>query len=129
MFEIITANSDEKAVLWHCTEGKDRCGLISALLLSIFDVGKDEIYNDYLLTNKASSKNAKKYSFLIFLISGSREKSRKIKRVFSAEREYLDSAFSAINETYSDLNSFLKNELGITDEIKEKMKSKYLIEC
>ncbi len=25
---------DDGAVLWHCTEGKDRCGIVSALVLS-----------------------------------------------------------------------------------------------
>lgn len=126
VFEVITANSGKKAVLWHCTEGKDRCGLISALFLAMLDVSKDDIYDDYLFTNKASSKNAIKYSALVFIISASLKNARKIKRVFRAERAYLDSALSAINSKYSDVGSFLKNEIGITDEIKAQMQEKYL---
>ncbi len=126
VFEVLTDDFGGKAVLWHCTEGKDRCGLVSALFLSVLDVGTEEIYNDYLLTNKASSKNAMTYSFFVFLISGSLKKAREIKQVFRAEREYLDSAFSVIDEVYSGVDSFLKNEIGITDEIKAQMKSKYL---
>ncbi len=125
VFEVITA-ADNKGVLWHCTEGKDRCGLISALFLSILDVDMNEIYNDYLLTNKASSKSAVTYSFLVFLISGSIEKARKIKKVFRADKTYLDSAFSAIIDKYSSVDDFLKNEIGISDEIKAQMKLKYL---
>ena len=32
---IMKRGNEEGAVLWHCSEGKDRCGLISALILKI----------------------------------------------------------------------------------------------
>ncbi|MGN1203121.1 MAG: tyrosine-protein phosphatase [Eubacterium sp.] len=126
VFEVITASSGSKAVLWHCTEGKDRCGLISALFLSLMDVGIDEIYDDYIMTNNAPSKNAKKYYYLVLLITKSKEKANKIKRIFRAEHEYLDAAFNAINDTYGSVDAFIKDRLGITDEVKSNMKSKYL---
>lgn len=125
VFEVIT-NPGGGAILWHCTEGKDRAGLISALFLSMLDVGKDEIYADYLFTNQASRKNAAKYSALVFLISLSPQKARQIKAVFRADSAYLDAAFSAINRAHSGVLDFLKNEIGITDEVKARMKAKYL---
>lgn len=38
VFEVIADTDREKAVLWHCTEGKDRCGITSALFLSLMNV-------------------------------------------------------------------------------------------
>lgn len=38
------------AVLFHCTAGKDRTGLIAALLLSLSGVARDDIINDYAMT-------------------------------------------------------------------------------
>ncbi|MFP4643167.1 MAG: tyrosine-protein phosphatase [Spirochaetales bacterium] len=41
--------SDERdgAVLFHCTAGKDRTGIIAALLLSVLDVDRSTIVDDY----------------------------------------------------------------------------------
>ncbi|MFC0246839.1 tyrosine-protein phosphatase [Falsochrobactrum ovis] len=38
------------AVLFHCTAGKDRTGLIAALLLSLSGVARADIINDYAMT-------------------------------------------------------------------------------
>lgn len=38
------------AVLFNCTAGKDRTGLVAALLLGLAGVGRDEIVEDYALT-------------------------------------------------------------------------------
>ena len=41
-------NKKNGAVLWHCTEGKDRCGLLSATILFLLDVSEDDVMEDYL---------------------------------------------------------------------------------
>ncbi len=48
LMAIATAQSG--AVMFHCTAGKDRTGLISALLLGLVDVGENEIISDYAQT-------------------------------------------------------------------------------
>ncbi len=42
--------SSEGAVLFHCTAGKDRTGLVAALLLDLAGVSREEIVHDYALT-------------------------------------------------------------------------------
>ncbi|MGU3576912.1 tyrosine-protein phosphatase [Brucellaceae bacterium C25G] len=44
------AYSDE-AVLFHCTAGKDRTGLIAAMALAIAGVSEEDIITDYAMTN------------------------------------------------------------------------------
>lgn len=38
--------------VFHCTAGKDRTGLLAAMILSILDVDEEQIMADYLLTNQ-----------------------------------------------------------------------------
>jgi len=45
----IIADTDD-AVVFHCAAGKDRTGLLAALLLSLLGVSDDEIGHDYALT-------------------------------------------------------------------------------
>lgn len=49
VFEAI-AGAGDGAVLFHCTAGKDRTGLITALLLGLVDVSSEHIVDDYAMT-------------------------------------------------------------------------------
>lgn len=58
------------AVMFHCTAGKDRTGLIAALLLALSGVSKDDIINDYAMTAdrlgpllQTIEKTAKSFNF------------------------------------------------------------------
>ncbi|PHR59713.1 MAG: protein tyrosine phosphatase [Robiginitomaculum sp.] len=42
-----------KTVLIHCAAGKDRTGILAALILNLLGVDPDIVMEDYLLTNKA----------------------------------------------------------------------------
>ena len=46
--------------LFHCTSGKDRTGFASALILSILDVDRKTIYEEYLFSNYCTNKNLDK---------------------------------------------------------------------
>ncbi len=50
--EVLTAiaEADDGVVLFHCSAGKDRTGIIAALLLSLVGVDDDTIIADYALT-------------------------------------------------------------------------------
>jgi protein-tyrosine phosphatase len=45
------ASSDEGTTLFHCTAGKDRTGLIAALVLGALGVSEEQIVQDYALTS------------------------------------------------------------------------------
>jgi protein tyrosine/serine phosphatase len=44
--------TDGSPALFHCTAGKDRTGILAALLLQLADVGDDAIAADYALTEE-----------------------------------------------------------------------------
>ena len=56
--EIIESAERGEAVLWHCTEGKDRCGLTTALILEILGMDRKTIMEDYLKTNLVNMPKA-----------------------------------------------------------------------
>ncbi len=47
---IMIAAVPEGAVMFHCTVGKDRTGLVAALLLGLAEVAPDDIVADYTMT-------------------------------------------------------------------------------
>jgi protein-tyrosine phosphatase len=53
--EIIASNGSGPLV-FHCAAGKDRTGLLAALVLSLLGVGEDDIAADYALTGLATDR-------------------------------------------------------------------------
>ncbi len=109
-------NNRKGAVLFHCTAGKDRTGIVSAVILKLLNVSNDDILKDYLLTNEVSAVNAKKYSRLASIFMGSRKIAKKTYDVFLAKEEYLKSAYDAMIGKFGSFDDFVSTGLGITRE-------------
>lgn len=113
--ELATHGPDEGFVV-HCAAGKDRTGLFCALALSLAGVGRDDIYDDYLMTNTAVD-----YDTLVPLIHKRIEETynRRVEeaamRVFlGVDADYLDEAFDEIGP----VENYMADALGLTaDEI------------
>jgi protein-tyrosine phosphatase len=54
-FELFARPTDRPAV-FHCTSGKDRTGMVSAMILDLLGVEDDVIADDYLLTNETRER-------------------------------------------------------------------------
>ncbi len=106
----------EGSVLWHCTEGKDRCGLLSAILLSALCVDRQQIMEDYLLTNEVNQPKAEKYYQRMLLAGMPESEAVAVKDAFLAKDSYLGGAFSAIDEQYPDMETYLCGGLHISLE-------------
>ena len=49
----------KSGVMFNCSAGKDRTGVISAILLMLCGVPEDEIVNDYMLTKEYNKERFK----------------------------------------------------------------------
>lgn len=108
------------SVLWHCSEGKDRCGLLSAVLLLALGVERGTIMEDYLLTNRVNGPKSERY-YQLMLSSGKTEaEAETIRDIFLAKEEYLDAAFSAIDAQYENTDAFLRDGLRIPRKLIER---------
>ncbi len=128
IFAEICTDHGDSAVLWHCTQGKDRCGIISALFLTLLDVDREAIYRDYLMTNRYSRKRAIRYYRLILTFKWNKPLARKLYKIFIAHRCYLHAAFDAIDRQYGSMEHFLTHELQITPEMRRTLKERCLSE-
>lgn len=116
------------SVLWHCTEGKDRCGLVSAILLAALNVDRETIMEDYLLTNEVNEAKAEMFYQRMIMAGKSEAEAEAVKNAFLAKASYLEAAFSVIDEQYSDMENYLKEGLGISEEIVSTFRENVLSE-
>lgn len=111
----------ETVVLFHCSAGKDRTGLASALFLHILNVSNEEIMKDYLRSNEAKAKtDLSKYKSY-----GLPEE--RMAKLMGVKPIYLETSWNNIIKKYGSINNMLAIEFGITEKVKKEIQKKYLV--
>ena len=113
---IVLADEGDYAILYHCTEGKDRTGMITAILLSLLGAKREDIIEDYLFTNKVNKKKAVKYYLLVKYLKFNKTAAEKVRGVFLAKEEYINEIFRAIDELWGGIDGFREQVLKLTKE-------------
>lgn len=97
---------EEGAALWHCTVGRDRCGMASALVEAVLGVSEDEMERDYLATNV--------YAPAEFSMMG------------GAALASFRAARDAVTREYGGFVGYVKGALGITEGELRELRERYL---
>ena len=107
------------AVLWHCTEGKDRCGMTTALVLEVLGVDREIIREDYLKTNIVNIPKATRARDQLMESHG-KEFAESMYQAYIADERYLRAAWDAMGTDYireklhisnAEIESFRQNVL------------------
>ena len=116
------------AVLWHCSAGKDRAGIATALLLCVLGVSRKGIREDFMKTNVYLEGERKYMERLLLSRSGDNSrKAENLKLYFTVDESYINCVFNTIEKTYGSIQNFLKKGLYLTPKAIEDLKEKYLI--
>jgi protein-tyrosine phosphatase len=112
---IITTISDTRNLpaLIHCVGGRDRTGLVAALIQLHVGVSRQTVLEDYLATNRAYEPLINKYIGYVRWISLSRLNPARIRRVLEARGEYLDEALDKILAAYGTIGDYLRDACHI----------------
>lgn len=116
LFDILLDRNNYPAII-HCSSGKGRTGIASALVLAALGVNEDIIMQDYRLSNDYFNiPKASQYAYS--LPTNSQEA---ITTIYTAKEDFLNAAKEEIERTYSDIPTFLRKGLGLTDEDLKKL--------
>lgn len=123
---ILTLPVQKFSVVFHCTAGKDRTGVVAALLLSFLGVDRVTVMNDYLLTNKRVLFKANMAYVGLLITKGNPKLAHKIKHYFLAEPNFIKAALNQLEKDFGSIEEFFKQKLGFTEEETKKIKDKFL---
>ena len=117
-----------KAVLWHCTAGKDRAGFGTVIVQELLGVSKADIMEDYLMTNVYMEPEIRGIAESIRKKTGfmDEESEKALRYLFAAWQDYLEGTYSLVKERYGDFDGYIRDGLHITDEEREILKEKFL---
>ncbi|MEN4761927.1 tyrosine-protein phosphatase [Chryseobacterium sp. C39-AII1] len=117
----------DQPILYHCTAGKDRTGIITALILTILKFNKETIYNDYLLSNNYRKKLVDKRLSLANNLDFLYPKMdvKVLEKLSWVETDYLDAAFNEINKKYGSIDIYIQYVLGISKNKRQEYIQKF----
>lgn len=127
--EIITEILESKQpILYHCTAGKDRTGMITALILKVLKFDDTVIFEEYLQSNNLRQNIIQKRLNLAntFHFVYPKLDIGVVEKTSWIERKYLQSAFDEIDKQYGSMDNYIHQVLGISENQREVYINKFL---
>jgi protein-tyrosine phosphatase len=110
---LTTIAGSELPILFYCAAGKDRTGVLAALLMELMQVSREEIFAEYELTNVHQETLRER-----FLRYGRRDNvdDRVWEPMIIADRGYLEATFDEIDARHGGVRSYVAGYLGLGEE-------------
>lgn len=122
MFDVLLDSTNYPVVI-HCSSGKGRTGVASAMILASLGVNADAIMEDYRLSNDYFNiPSASRYAYN--LPARSQEA---ITTAYSAREDFLNAAKEEIERRYGDVDTYLERAVGLRKEEIKKLRSILLV--
>lgn len=118
--DLVNLDPEKGAVYWHCTQGKDRAGCASALLLAALGADRQLIMSDFTLSKQFYDPLLSKIQYK------SDEQYRVINTLLSANPDVFEATLDNIDLQYGSLKAYLTECLGVTPEMMEILQDNYL---
>ncbi len=118
-----------KAVLWHCTAGKDRAGMASVIVEELLGVPREDIMADYLKSNEYLRAEVQELHRIIFggRGEGMDDATRQAADyLFGAHEAFLHAAYRSIDQRFDSFERFTSDGLGLDAVQREQLKTLYL---
>ena len=118
--DLLTVDPEEGAVLWHCTQGKDRAGCASAMLLAALGADRELIMADFILSKDY-------YDPMVSQIKTETEAQKTvINTLISANPEIFKATLDKVDAKYGSLCNYLTACIGVTPEMMNVLRDRYL---
>ena len=124
-FEIV--KNSKGTVIYHCTQGKDRTGLFTSMLLYILGFDRKSIYKTYKKYNRKTFFKHLGYVLGVMFRYCSIRKAKALSHVLVSRNIYIDHTVAVILRNYGSIDAYLEKALNIRKEDKELLRNKYLI--
>ncbi len=114
------------AALVHCTAGKDRTGMVVALVHYLLGVHQDDIYADFLLTNTAGDREARFQALapLVREMWGGTVSDEAVQAALDVEAAYLDAFFRELETRANGVSRYASDVLCLSSDTVGKLEQR-----
>ena len=118
----------EKAILWHCTAGKDRTGTGAMFIQELLGVGREDIMADYLITNEYLKEEVRRLVDMLAERDGGMDEEAKegMQAFLGAHEKFLLTVYAQAEARFGSFDSFIRDGLGVSDAQRRELQRRYL---
>lgn len=108
----VLADADRLPVLVHCAAGKDRTGLLVALLLEALGTPREVVVADYALTGTLRPNRVQAYAHLF----AAHVDLAAIATLFDSPAAAMEQALAGLDDEFGSVAAYLESRCGVTPE-------------
>lgn len=117
------ADEENLPHLFHCTAGKDRTGFAAALVLLTLGVPREQVVEDFLLSNEYLGAKIETDIETIRAHSELEVDEDVLRQVLGVNPRSLEQAIAAMESKYGSVNAFIEHGLGIDASTRERLRA------
>ena len=114
-----------RPVLFHCSAGKDRTGVLAAMILLALGVSTKDVIENYMLSNMYRKEEIELELQRMTAGIDNPEVVNKIKNMLLVKEEYIDATLKFVN-FFSTFEDYAQSKLGLALEDLELLRQLYL---
>ena len=124
-FDILLTHRDG-AVLYHCNGGKDRTGVLTALVLTALGVSWNTVALDYMATNERVKRNLERRLHNLPDRHQNPHSHDVVRAMYLADASYLEAARGEMVRLGGSPQGYLQTVLGLSDVMLADLRDRYL---
>lgn len=117
---------NDGCVLWHCSGGKDRAGLVAMLVESLLGVDEKLIVDDYVASHRFQHRKFFWNKVGLMIAPLVPRFKHILIGMMAAKPRYITDTINEVKAQYGSVLNYCKERLDITDEDIARMREKYL---
>lgn len=128
-FVRLLLQGNKKAMLWHCTAGKDRAGTAAVIIEEILGIPREVIIADYLTTNEHLQGELRRLTAFVKQQAGTDSPlaDESLRYLFGADEDFIKAYYEAAADKYGSMDGLIREGLGLSDRDREELKEMYLL--
>ena len=127
LFQALLSLPEDRALLFHCSQGKDRTGCGAMLILFALGADEETVMADFLLTNEYNAALiAEEREYLIENGVGEEEIETFMKSMDQVFPEFMENAIRWMTETYGSPLGYINQALGVKEAEVQALREKFL---
>lgn len=118
--------TEEGAVLWHCSQGKDRTGIGAALILGALGADTETIVEDFDRSNDSYRPQVEKLCAQVEEAGGGEEEKEVVRAFMGVSVRNFRHALKLIDANWGSIPGYLEEAMGISDSDLAILRGRYL---